>query len=158
MGIVTHSCYLRAVFDIHSARITVDEVHRTIIKNLAKEGEAIIAVCGNSGVGIGYPLMHKYGWPILVVRKPKESSHGYIMEGTRTEMKKYIILDDFFSTGSTVLHIISTLKDGCSDLKCIGAVFYWGTPEAKSFRDISRIPIPDEDNFPCYYTISENKL
>jgi len=63
-----------------------------------------IAVSGVSGLLLGPILAYKMSKKLIVVRKNGDSSHSnYLIEGTCG--RKYVIIDDFMSTGATVSYI-----------------------------------------------------
>jgi orotate phosphoribosyltransferase len=63
-----------------------------------------IAVSGVSGLLLGPILAYMLDKNLIVVRKDGDSSHSnYLIEGTCG--RKYVIIDDFMSTGATVSYI-----------------------------------------------------
>jgi hypothetical protein len=81
---------------------------------------------GISGALIAPLLAYKTGKTLIVVRKPKpdESSHSdYPVEGD-LNAQRYIIVDDFQSSGSTVTAIISGIAQFNPSARCLGTLFY----------------------------------
>lgn len=72
-----------------------------------------IAFCGSSGCAIAFSLATKHNIPLIYVRKRNESSHSSAKvecNDSATEVKKYLIVDDFVDQGSTVNHIVTSIK------------------------------------------------
>ena len=93
-------------------------------------GADSVVVSGKSGISVGFALLLTMDMHLVTVRKPGEDSHGAMIEGTDAkELKKYVILDDFVSSGATVERIIASINgraSGRSDNKpeCVGVVCY----------------------------------
>lgn len=100
-----------------------------------------IACRGVSGIMLASPLSFVTKKPLIVVRKTVEGNHGNsILEGYFPRDLRYIIVDDFISTGATVRAIIEEInncyrqsrkkiKGSCYTLQkceCVGAFFYNG--------------------------------
>lgn len=88
-----------------------------------------IAFRGSSGAALAYPLSIQLNIPIICVRKSREPSHGFSIEGTQRNIKKYIIIDDFMEHGKTIKAILMAMdkkKDYFNEGKaeCIGIVLY----------------------------------
>jgi orotate phosphoribosyltransferase len=116
---IFHSGYLSNIFNPDSLVRTVNRTNERLkIFRFRKKFDAI-AFSGNSGAGICYPLSYMYKWPIICVRK-EELSHGCDIEGTRAEIKKYVIVDDFINSGNTVKRIIDKLLPA----SCVGIYIY----------------------------------
>jgi orotate phosphoribosyltransferase len=117
---------------------------RTKADSLAKQIEALrrrvpfdaIAVRGVSGYSVGFPVSYITGIPLIVIRKGTERSHGQSIEcDYHTDVKRYMILDDFIETGSTVEEIlhkidrVSNTEDRCRSSvdfspECVGVILY----------------------------------
>lgn len=70
-----------------------------------------IAVRGVSGLLLGPTLAMKCRKSLIVVRKPDEDCHSSnVCEGDRGT-KRYVIVDDFVDTGSTVTAIMRAVKE-----------------------------------------------
>lgn len=73
-----------------------------------------IAFTGSSGCAIGFYAGVQHGIPLLYVRKGSERSHGRKVEcNTRNPIKRYLIVDDFVSSGDTVKKIVASIKKYC---------------------------------------------
>ncbi len=80
---------------------------------------------GNSGAAIAFPVSVATGIPVVLVRK--EGSHGSKIEGS-CNVSKYIILDDFISSGDTMRKILNEMTKwnagGDSEVQCVGIALY----------------------------------
>lgn len=77
-----------------------------------------IAFTGVSGAAMAFPVSYITGIPLICVRK-QEQSHGKMIEG-HGNFKKYLILDDFICTGTTICRILEQLEE----IKCVGIVVW----------------------------------
>lgn len=85
-----------------------------------------IAFTGTSGAAMAYPLSYKLKIPLICVRKDKSNYQNYSdydIEGI-INAKKYLIVDDFMSSGDTVRRIISKIKERMPIAKPIGILLY----------------------------------
>lgn len=110
------------------------------IPHLMSKYEAdTIVVSGNSGVSLGFAALTLVDFPLVLVRKDNDSSHGAPIEGPYNhKINRYLILDDFVGTGATVGRIadkILTLArmgswgDSMQNLpnsvpECVGVIAY----------------------------------
>jgi len=88
-----------------------------------------IAFRGTSGAALAYPLSAKLNIPIICVRKPTEISHGYRIEGTQRNIRKYVIIDDFMESGKTIKAILKDIDKkndwtGDGKAECVGIILY----------------------------------
>ena len=87
-----------------------------------------IAVTGLSGIAAGGAISYLTGLPLCVVRKPRDNAHsGYGVEGRLAN--RYLILDDFVSTGKTLNRIAKQIKKVSSSYhnitpECVGIVLW----------------------------------
>ena len=91
---------------------------------LRASGADVVVVSGKSGISMAFAVTMLIDFPLIVVRKPGESSHGNTIEG-RNDFDSYIILDDFVDTGATIDRIIHTINNkadshGYVRPKCVG--------------------------------------
>jgi len=76
----------------------------------AKHNFQAIAFTGSSGSAIGFLLGVAHQIPLIYVRKDKEESHGWPVEyNGKVDVKRYLIVDDFVATGSTVRRIVNAI-------------------------------------------------
>lgn len=105
-----HSGYLRTIFDSTVQLHKAISAAKKIFKKSTVEFDAI-AVTGVSGTTFGSILAYTLKKQLIVVRKRTEKTHGnYICEGTPNENYKYIIVDDFISSGATIFNIIQEIE------------------------------------------------
>lgn len=98
-----YTSYHESGFWIGQREKTVQRVAALIRKR--KLIKLPIVVTGISGMSIGFPVAHKLGMKLAVVRKGRERSHASnCIEGYQPN-KEYIILDDFIDTGATIRRI-----------------------------------------------------
>ncbi len=90
---------------IQSAYNRFEELH-------AKYKFDAIAFTGSSGAAVAFPLAMLFKIPLIYVRKDGETSHGSPVEcNARCHIKKYLIVDDFVSSGETVRRIVMKIRD-----------------------------------------------
>lgn len=94
-------------------------------KLIKKEQIQAIAFSGSSGAALAFPLALKHELPVIYVRKAGEKSHGYNVEfnGTGSGLR-YIIVDDFIDTGSTVERIYKKVQKEDKAMVCAGVFLY----------------------------------
>lgn len=102
-----------------------------IARAKAEHGDDIaVIVRGNSGVSCAFAALMQENFNLCLLRKRCDNSHGSPLEGPDGfSFEKYIILDDFISTGDTVDGIIEDLDvlseaKGATRPKCVGLVLY----------------------------------
>lgn len=109
-----HSNYLRNIFQSKASLAdTIRRCELAIRDAVADEGlEFDYIVCrGVSGITIASILAHTLDKGLIVVRKDKSNSHAmYGVEGLPSHgIVKYIIVDDFISSGQTFVKIVEGL-------------------------------------------------
>ena len=132
--------YLRTIF-------YPENFPRTIEKSLAaakalKEefGYDTIAFCGMSGAAIAFILAYELELPLLCVRKKGESSHfsslnvNKVLEGN-VDTKKYLIVDDFISSGATVRYIMESIHQENSSADCVALLMYAVTRDSDYYQN-----------------------
>lgn len=101
----------------------------TAIRRLKKVlGFEQIVCTGISGQSIAWPVGYVTDIPVAVVRRKDEKNHhGYSVENF-DRSRKFIILDDFVSSGDTVKHVLKSLaEDRRDDPRCVGVYCYSGS-------------------------------
>lgn len=89
-----------------------------------------VVVTGKSGMSLAFATLMLIDFPLVVVRKRGENSHGNNIEGTGTiNVRRYIVLDDFISSGATVRTIVQDINDLATALsetapECVGVLQY----------------------------------
>lgn len=111
--------------DLDNTRIYTDKVAKVIYDTfkdqLSKESTIVFVIRGTSGAiisgivasNIRYLDSH-INTRILIVRKPKEATHGYSLQGISNINKDkdiIIVIDDFIVTGNTIESIIEQLDN-----------------------------------------------
>lgn len=114
-----------------------------INKMMAETGATSVVVHGNSGVSCGFAalMLSDVDFNIVLLRKDNDNSHGSPIEGPEGHfLERYLILDDFVSTGATMnrirdkiimLHKQSNLFEAAPE--CVGIVLY-GHHGSDSFK------------------------
>jgi orotate phosphoribosyltransferase-like protein len=127
--------------------LTVDK-----LKKHAHEFDTIV-VCGLSGVVVGSPVALRLCKPLVIIRKADDTNihhcGGQIVNPYRLERsRRYLILDDFISSGRTVKYIhdrvtlaLKHALDG--QPKCVGACLYEELcQDSDAIRDVSTLCLP----------------
>jgi hypoxanthine phosphoribosyltransferase len=124
------SDYLDSVFDPTAFEGTVKRATEMAKAMVCKYKADTLAFQGNSGSALAYILGHALSLPLVLIRKHKEDSHymgafqkDRLFEGY-TGVHRYIIVDDFYSSGSTIDRIIDVVKDNCPDAECVSLLMY----------------------------------
>lgn len=114
-----------------------------INKMMAETGATSVVVHGNSGVSCGFAalMLSDVDFNIVLLRKDNDNSHGSPVEGPEGHrLGRYLILDDFVATGTTMNRIrdkIATLHQqyGLPEdtPECVGIVLY-GHHSSDSFQ------------------------
>lgn len=106
--------YSQHQFNHGSLRATARRVAETLPKLLARYDAQAVVVTGKSGMSVAFATMMLADIPLIVVRKRGENSHGEMIEGViDVEVRRYIILDDFVSSGTTVRTVVRDIDDYC---------------------------------------------
>lgn len=101
-----------------------------------------IAFTGSSGAALAFPLSYLLKVPLIHVRK-KDKNHYYggHIEGTISS-RRYIIVDDFIESGTTVYKIINTIKKVYTHpAEVVGICLYDSRSHKSSFDGIPVIRI-----------------
>lgn len=126
-------------------RACAEYAARAISKMMAETGATSVVVHGNSGVSCGFAalmLSPHEDFNIVLLRKDNDNSHGSPIEGPEGHrLGRYLILDDFVDTGTTMNRIrgkIATLHHQEGGLpedtpECVGIVLY-GRHSSDSFK------------------------
>lgn len=124
------SMYLEKSLKPSRLKVTVKDVSRKVSFLQKKLKFEAIAFRGFSGASIAFPVSFKTGIPLLMVRKGTTDSHGSMVEGDDDiEVSRYLILDDFISSGETIAATIRTLdsernKRNMFNADCVGILLY----------------------------------
>ena len=117
---------------------------------MARTNADSVVVYGNSGVSCGFAALMYHNFNLVLLRKDNDNSHGSPIEGPEGhEVRRYLILDDFISSGETVRRVrrkvteLSFQRIAGTDLpECVGIVLYgsWSMEEFV-FKDGHRVPV-----------------
>ena len=125
---------------------------RMIARMMPSTGATSVVVHGNSGVSCGFAalmLSPHADFNIVMLRKDNDNSHGSPIEGPEGHrLGKYLILDDFVATGTTMNRIrdkIATLHQqyGLPEdtPECVGIVLYgYHSSDSFKFSDGHTVP------------------
>lgn len=129
---------------------------RAINKLMAETGATSVVVHGNSGVSCGFAalMLSDVDFNIVLLRKDNDNSHGSPIEGPEGHfLERYLILDDFVSTGATMnrirdkiimLHKQSNPFEDAPE--CVGVVLYgYHTSGSFQFADGHTVPARGHD-------------
>lgn len=134
-----------------AARLRAEYAARAINKMMAETGATSVVVHGNSGVSCGFAalMLSDVDFNIVLLRKDNDNSHGSPIEGPEGHfLERYLILDDFVSTGATMnrirdkiimLHKQSNPFEAAPE--CVGIVLY-GHHSSSSFKFSDGYTVP----------------
>jgi adenine/guanine phosphoribosyltransferase-like PRPP-binding protein len=101
-----------------------------------------IAFTGSSGAALAFPLSYFLKVPLIHVRKKDKNHYGGSIEGTISS-RKYIIVDDFIESGTTVYKIINTIKKEYSHpAEIVGICLYDSERRWSDFDGVPVVNIP----------------
>ena len=126
------------------------------IANLAQAVNAdCVIVHGNSGVSCGFAALMYHNFNLVLLRKDNDNSHGYPIEGPEGHrIERYLILDDFISSGETVRRVRRKVTelwrqrqhDDMDLPQCVGIVLYGRYRAEKfTFEDGHTVPVRSND-------------
>jgi adenine/guanine phosphoribosyltransferase-like PRPP-binding protein len=106
----------------------------TTLRSIKDEFDLIV-FSGYSGALIAPTAALRVKKPMGFVRKPGEASHGVPIEITDESCGngRYVIVDDFISTGETVKRLIKSLTDWNCKMRCVGIVLATSTFDPYTF-------------------------
>lgn len=128
----------------------LDRAARRVVAKAKKEGLEFDAVAfsGMSGALVG-PIvaMRTKTYPIFVRKSMKAEAHhsGRRVEGAFGTPLRYIIVDDFVSSGKTIRRIVQEVGK-VSGATCVGAVLY------KSNSGVRSVRLPYNERLRLYHT------
>lgn len=117
------------------------ETLHDIINALSRHSFDAIAFRGLSGALFAPTVAMKMGKTLIAVRKKETKHSSRIVEGDYNA-KRYVILDDFVSSGETVRHMLDEIGDALPDATCIGVCEYMylhNNPAALELKAIDTI-------------------
>lgn len=121
-----HAHYSGSMFDRSILVQRRDDLVLALGSIMRQTNADCLFVTGKSGIAMAFALLTEYSVPIITVRKPDERSHGVMFEGpTDYEPKRYLILDDFVSSGTTVERVMAQVHNYCRAVnkpECVGVI------------------------------------
>lgn len=104
--------YSRVQYNPEELRGTAKQVAKVLPKLMQELGANTVAVTGKSGLALAFATLMLIDFPLMVVRKRGEMTHGSPIEGPEGHVVgNYIILDDFISSGTTVRTMIDQINE-----------------------------------------------
>lgn len=120
--------YLQSIFeiDLFSSTVNTTVIAAEAIKK--KHNFDTIAFSGMSGAMMAPILSHWLNVPMLCIRKFDDVSHytlGHLspLEG-HIDTRRYMIVDDFISTGNTINRIITSISRETPSAQCVAILMY----------------------------------
>lgn len=126
MGYLSHPGYAAWKFDKRRIKEIVDN----LVPNLPAAAAALNADClivhGTSGTWLAGLLVVLQDLPVVLVRKARENSHGYNVEGNgNVNVSRGIVIDDTVCSGDTIRRIAYTLEEHHpAGLEVVGVATY----------------------------------
>lgn len=111
-------------------RRTRDATVKKCIEVLLNHDFDTLAFSGMSGAGIGFVLAHILHKEVILIRKPGEPRRAgmtYFNEGYK-DAKRYVIIDDLISTGTTAARVIRGVRELCPNAFLVGILTYFSGP------------------------------
>ena len=140
--------YLPCVFDPVEFRGAVNKAIGQLTEFRKDTPFDAIAFTGVSGAAMAFPLSFALGIPLLCVRKGGENSHSpYKVEGDYAA-RRYVIVDDFISTGNTMRRIQEDLENEIAGTPVLVGIYLYRNMCYSDWTDIhdEQIPVlPDTD-------------
>ena len=116
-----HSGYQRHIFNGAQFKARVEAVSQRV-RELNPD---FVACRGLSGISVASAVSYVTGTPMAVVRKPGENPHSEgLVNGPYGMKGRYVIIDDFISSGDTVDDIMEAVDSDSKENKCIGIILY----------------------------------
>lgn len=127
----------------------IEQASKDIQKLKRKLKFDAIAFRGMSGAAVAFPVASQLGVPLICVRKRGDGSHGYGIEGTESvDVTRFLVVDDFIETGTTVSAIIDSIRERTEQEierlpkfqviipECVGVYLYghWATSDKFTHR------------------------
>lgn len=104
--------YSSAQYDNYQLRAVVKNLVKAIPYYLKAMNATGIVVQGKSGLSMAFATLSHIDFPLIVVRKAGENSHGNKIEASSLiDHNRLLILDDFVASGDTFRRIEKDLND-----------------------------------------------
>jgi adenine/guanine phosphoribosyltransferase-like PRPP-binding protein len=98
------------------------------------------AVRGSSGMIFGGALAELMGKQLILVRKPKDSTHAWRTVEGDDSIKTYIFVDDCIDTGHTFKTVYRKIRKEFPKMKIVGAYLY-SDISLKGFNPIEKAKV-----------------
>lgn len=111
---------------IYKTDLFIETVNKSLkkIREFKKKNDFdAIAFTGTSGAGLAYVLSYKLKIPLICVRKKDRSHYTKRIEGAYLS-NRFLIVDDFISSGNTMKRIISSINEEYPLSKPVGIFLY----------------------------------
>lgn len=145
MGLfVSSGGYTAHMYNHAKLKRNAERLAKLIPHAMERTGAQCIAVTGKSGQALAFATLMLIDFPLVVVRKENESSHGSDVEGdTRKTVNKYLILDDFIESGNTCKRIEDKLRAwAMGQIECVGVIEYDSNYNAFEYNRCNVIGVP----------------
>lgn len=154
--------YIREYFDKHERNKIIMSFRKVIKDNVFGDFDAI-ACRGTSGLLVGPMLAHKFDKHLIVIRKSTENSHSSRLIECDDTVRKYIIVDDFASSGATIEAIVNDINEcknswympGLFDFIYVGCYFWTHNHNPKFYGNKENIAVNDNKR---YLAIARDKI
>ena len=100
-----------------------------------------IAFRGSSGAAFAYPLSYLMKMPLIHVRRGDEQHYRGKIEGT-VSAKKYVIVDDFISSGSTISKIENTISGEIEANPELVGILLYASNKLKQWHGVPVMTMP----------------
>jgi adenine/guanine phosphoribosyltransferase-like PRPP-binding protein len=135
--------YLQHVFEPDLFQRSVNKTVTTAERIRKDTGYDTIVFSGMSGAAMAFMLAHWMNMPLLCVRKRNDSSHFVsqtrkYLEGNAHDVRKYLIVDDFISSGATVQYIMDTIRETNVSAECVSLLMYAGYSNREWIHPVTR--------------------
>lgn len=101
--------YLHRVYHVPSFVKTIDNTIKVARQLEHTHPFDAIAFTGTSGAAYAYPLSYHLRKPLLCLRKDTNSHFARTLEGA-VNAKRFLLIDDWIATGSTMRKLVSTIR------------------------------------------------
>lgn len=137
------SCYFIKLFD--QTTEIIDTVAHWLQHPRLGRVDCVVGI-GLSGTMALIPLRQKTGIHVWAMRKNGVKSHGGVSaSSTYTPRARYVILDDFISTGATLMSLRTRMESLAPFWECVGVLLYGqGCNNMDVFTDVPIFGLADE--------------
>lgn len=131
--------YLEDIYNISNFAVMIERLIPSAQQMRREVGFDTIAFQGTSGAAAAYILAKELYVPLICIRKEDDKSHyardNGLFEGS-LDAKRYIIVDDFICSGSTVRRIENVIHEKLKgEAKCVGYLMYSSAREPYKHGD-----------------------